>query len=255
MRIFFISRKNIYCILTTIILVVFCFTYYSFAKNIQDIQYPYFEQQDIYSNEQKIAYLTFDDGPNQLITPKVLEVLDKTNTKANFFVLGKHVNEYPEIVKQIYDSGHFIGNHGYSHDNSILYKDKESFIEEIKKTDKAIEDAIGVSNYCSHVFRCPNGSMSKINYSQKQQCLKYLPEIDYTFVDWNVLNNDSMQKCSNSKLLNNLKESASEKEGSIIILMHDSGDVNKTYDVLEDSINYLKEQGYEFRTFYDFIKK
>ena len=54
------------------------------------------------------------------------------------------------------------------------------------------------------------------------------------------------------ELFNNLKKS-SENKGSIIILMHDSGDVNNTYDVLEDSINYLKSQGYEFRTFYDFF--
>ena len=95
--------------------------------------------------------------------------------------------------------------------------------------------------------------MSKINYSKKQECLRYLPEISYTFVDWNVLNNDSMRKYSKTELVNNLKKSSLNK-GSIIILMHDSGDVNKTFDALEDSISYLKERGYEFRTFYDFVK-
>ena len=95
--------------------------------------------------------------------------------------------------------------------------------------------------------------MSKINYSKKQECLRYLPEINYTFVDWNVLNNDSMRRYLKTELVNNLKKSSLNK-GSIIILMHDSGDVNKTFDALEDSINYLKEQGYEFRTFYDFVK-
>lgn len=254
MRILFITRKNICYVFIAIFLFISCFTYYSFAKDTKNIQFPYFEQQDIYTSKEKIAYLTFDDGPNSTITPKVLEILDRTNIKANFFVIGKHVDKYPEIAEQIYSNGHFIGNHGYSHDNSILYKSKESFIDEIKKTDEAIGNAIGISDYCSHVFRCPNGSMSNINYAQKQKCLKYLPGIDYTFVDWNVLNNDSMQKYSSLQLLNNLKESASDK-GSMIILMHDSGDVNKTYDVLEDSINYLKEQGYEFRTFYDFITK
>ena len=62
-----------------------------------------------------------------------------------------------------------------------------------------------------------------------------------------------MSKYSKTELVNNLKKSSLNK-GSIIILMHDSGDVNKTFDALEDSINYLKEQGYEFRTFYDFVK-
>ena len=62
-----------------------------------------------------------------------------------------------------------------------------------------------------------------------------------------------MRRYLKTELVNNLKKSSLNK-GSIIILMHDSGDVNKTFDALEDSINYLKEQGYEFRTFYDFVK-
>ena len=120
--------------------------------------------------------------------------------KANFFVIGKQVSKYPEVVSTIYKSGHFIGNHGYSHNNNELYKSREAFFNEINLTDEAIGKALGIDNFCSHVFRCPNGSMSKINYSRKQKCLKYLPEIDYTFVDWNVLNNDSMKKYSKKEL-------------------------------------------------------
>lgn len=254
MRIFFITKKNlIYFAIFILSLFLSSILYFSFANSNNDIRYPYVNQNDIYENKEKIAYLTFDDGPNKIITPKVLDILNKNNVKANFFIIGKYAEDHPEIVKDIYDNGHFIGNHSYSHNNSILYKDKETFFSEIEKTDKAIGKAIGNFNFHSHIFRCPNGSMSKIKYSQKQKCLKCLAEIDYTFVDWNVLNNDSMRKYTKNELLNNLKKSSSNK-GSIIILMHDSGDVNKTYDVLEGSINYLKDEGYEFRTFYDFIQ-
>lgn len=209
--------------------------------------------QNIYENEEKIAYLTFDDGPSKVVTQKVLEILKQNNILANFFVVGKHVEEYPELVKQAYEDGHFIANHGYSHNNSKLYQSKQDFINEILETDKSIAKAIGKESYCSHIFRFPNGSMSKIYYSDKKKAMKYLEEIDYAYIDWNALNNDSMKKYSNSELLSNLKKS-SENKGTLVILMHDTGDVNKTYDVLEDSINFLKSEGYEFKTFYDLLK-
>lgn len=209
--------------------------------------------QNICKNTEKTAYLTFDDGPSKIVTPKVLEILKQNNILANFFVVGKHVAEYPELVKQAYEDGHFIANHGYSHNNSKLYKSKQDFINEILETDTEIAKAIGKNTYSSHIFRFPNGSMSKIHYSDKKKAIKYLEEIDYTYIDWNALNNDSMKKYSNSELISNLKNSIKNK-GTIVILMHDTGDVNKTYDVLEESINFIKSEGYEFKTFYDLLK-
>lgn len=209
--------------------------------------------QNIYENNEKVAYLTFDDGPSKVVTTKVLDILKQNNILANFFVVGKHVKQYPELVKQAYEDGHFIANHGYSHNNSKLYKSKQDFINEILETDKEIAKAIGKDSYCSHIFRFPNGSMSKIHYSDKKKAIKYLEEIDYTYIDWNALNNDSMKKYSNSELISNLKNSIKNK-GTIVILMHDTGDVNKTYDVLEESINLIKSEGYEFKTFYDLLK-
>lgn len=96
--------------------------------------------------------------------------------------------------------------------------------------------------------------MSHIYTNQKKDALNVLSDLEYVYVDWNCLNRDSEKKVSNSQLLNNLKKSAQGK-GTLIILMHDTADVNKTYDVLKDSISYLKSQGYEFRNFYDFINK
>ncbi|MBO5004515.1 MAG: polysaccharide deacetylase [Clostridia bacterium] len=209
--------------------------------------------QNIYENNEKTAYLTFDDGPSKTVTPKILDILKQNNTLANFFVVGKHVEKYPELVKRAYEDGHFIANHSYSHNNSKLYKSKQDFINEILETDKEIAKAIGKDMYCSHIFRFPNGSMSKIHYSDKKKAIKYLEEIDYTYIDWNALNNDSMKKYSNSELISNLKNSIKNK-GTIVILMHDTGDVNKTYDILEESINIIKSEGYEFKTFYELLK-
>lgn len=94
--------------------------------------------------------------------------------------------------------------------------------------------------------------MSNIYTSEKKKALNVLSDLDYVYVDWNCLNKDSEKKVSNSQLLNNLKKSAKNK-GTLIILMHDTADVNKTYNILKDSISYLKSQGYEFRNFYDFV--
>lgn len=82
--------------------------------------------------------------------------------------------------------------------------------------------------------------------------VRVLSSLNYVYVDWNCLNRDSEKKVSNAKLLKNLKETSKNK-GTLIILMHDTADVNKTYDVLKDSISYLRSQGYEFSNFYDFV--
>ena len=126
----------------------------------------------IYSSKEKVAFLTFDDGPTKIATPKVLDILKANDVKASFFVIGYRVKEFPNIVKRAYEEGNFIANHGYSHKNSKLYKNKDSFINEILDTDKAISDAIEVSNYHSHVFRFPNGFMSPANKARKKEVLK-----------------------------------------------------------------------------------
>lgn len=206
---------------------------------------------DIEKSTDKKAYLTFDDGPTTKATGKILDVLKEENVKATFFVVGKHVKAHPELVKREYDEGHYIANHGYNHNNKILYKDMDSFKNEIVATDMEISKAIGVENYSSHIFRFPNGYMSHIYMNQKKDALKVLSNLDYVYVDWNCLNRDSEKKYSNYQLLNNLKKTSKNK-GTLIILMHDTADVNKTYNILKESISYLKSQGYEFRNFYDF---
>lgn len=203
-------------------------------------------------SEEKIAYLTFDDGPTLKATEKILDILKEEDVKSTFFVVGKHVKEYPELVKRAYEEGHYIANHGYHHNNKKLYQSSESFIAEVKNTDIEIGKAIGIENYCSHVFRFPNGYMSSNYKSQKKEAAKLLLDMNYAYVDWNCLNNDSVKKYSHSQLLKNFKKSSKNK-GTLVILMHDTSDVNDTPSILKDSIHYLKEQGYEFRNFYTLL--
>lgn len=202
--------------------------------------------------KEKIAYLTFDDGPTLKATSRILDILKSEDVKATFFVVGKHVKEHPELVKRAYEEKHYIANHGYNHSNRKLYQSSESFISEIKNTDIEIGKAIGIDNYCSHVFRFPNGYMSANYKTKKKEATKLLSEMNYIYIDWNCLNHDSVKKCSHAQLLQNLKKSSKNK-GTLVILMHDTSDVNDTPSILKDSIHYLKEQGYEFRNFYDLL--
>lgn len=208
--------------------------------------------QTLTNGSEKIAYLTFDDGPTTSVTPKILDILKQEEITATFFVIGKSVEEHPEIVKRAYEEGHYIANHGYSHNNSILYKNSESFINEIQKTDIAIGNAIDEEDYCSHVFRFPNGFCAPLYHSQKEAFLPLLTQMNYAYIDWNCLTKDSERKYSNQQLLENLKQSANNKN-TLVVLMHDTKDVNDSSLVLKDVISYLKSQGYEFRNFYDIL--
>lgn len=194
----------------------------------------------------KIAYLTFDDGPTKKETAKILDILKEENIKATFFVVGKHVKEYPELVKREYDEGHYIANHGYSHNNKKLYQSQESFKNEIKNTDVEIAKALNMEEYCSHIFRFPNGYKTKKYKYQKKEDVKILEELGYYYIDWNCLNKDSEVKTSNVELMRNLKNTSKDKS-TLIVLMHDTGDVNNTSEILKQSIEYLKQQGFEFR--------
>lgn len=260
MKIIILKKKILFyiCILTTILFCIFiCFNHpLSFAIElstnsvIDDTLKEKFSS--LTKKDEKIAYLTFDDGPTVKATAKVLDILKEENVKATFFVVGKHVKEHPELVKREYDEGHYIANHGYDHSNKMLYKSSDSFINEVKSTDIEIGKAIGIEDYCSHVFRFPNGYMSPKYKNKKKEAVKLLNEMNYTYIDWNCLNNDSVKKYTKLQLLNNLKKSSKNK-GTLVILMHDTSDVNDTPSILKDSINYLKSQGYEFKNFYDLI--
>lgn len=260
MKIFIFSKKKIYICSTILFIALIVSSIYvegySLVKSNNNVVDNEFDRKirEIYNGEEKVAYLTFDDGPTSTTTPKVLDILKSENVKATFFVIGKSVENNPEIVKRAYEEEHYIANHGYSHNNKVLYKNEESFKNEIKKTDEAIGKAIGVEDYCSHIFRFPNGFMSSSYKSKKKSMISVLSEMEYTYIDWNCLNNDSMKKYTKNQLIQNLKKSSKGKN-TLVILMHDTKDVSNSSEALKESIEYLKLEGYTFETFYNLIEK
>ena len=98
----------------------------------------------------KVVYLTFDDGPSETVTPKILDILKTENVKATFFVLGNSIDSSEEsknILKREVSEGHSIGNHTYSHNYSYLYPNRiinvENFMDDIEKANKSIKAVLG----------------------------------------------------------------------------------------------------------------
>lgn len=208
---------------------------------------------NIYNKETKIAYLTFDDGPSQAVTPLILDVLKEENIKATFFVLGTSVKQNPEILKREYQEGHYIANHGYTHNYSKIYKSADTVLEEYNKTEKAIQEALENEEYSSNLFRFPGGYTGGKYEAIKRKAGKLLKENNIAYIDWNVLTKDAEGANTKEKILSNLKKYSKDK-GSIVVLMHDASSKILTYETLKDVINYLKEQGYTFDNFYSIMQ-
>lgn len=208
--------------------------------------------QHIYSSGEKIAYLTFDDGPSIDVTELILDLLKEENIKATFFVLGSRAEEYPDVVKREYEEGHYIGNHGYSHKFNKIYSSAEALLQEYEKTEKIIADILEIEDYKTHLFRFPGGSVGGYD-NVKKEAKKLLNDNNIAYLDWNALTRDSEGKFTKEQLLNNFKITVKNKN-SLVILNHDANGKILTYEVLKDIIAYLKQEGYTFGDMRDLIE-
>ncbi len=204
------------------------------------------------NSDNKIAYLTFDDGPSKKITPQVLDILKENNIKATFFVLGTNAGYNPQVLKRAYEEGHYIANHGYSHEYSKIYAKKENVLDEYNKTEQTIREAIGVENYSSGLFRFPGGSSGGKYADIKNDAKKLLEENNVAYLDWNALTSDAVAGTSKDELLESLKDTVKGKD-SVVILMHDAGNKKDTLDTLPQVIEYLRQEGYQFKNIYDLM--
>ena len=207
----------------------------------------------IYSSDTKRAFLTFDDGPSSN-TNQILDILNEKGIKATFFVLGSNVEKNPDIVKRIYDEGHFIANHGYSHVYETIYQSPQTVLDEYNKCNQAVRDAIGEQEYNSHLFRFPGGLVGGKYADIKNQANDVLLQNNIVHVDWNALNGDSETTSPTMEYeMQRIQETVGDKQ-SVVILMHDAQAKKATVEALPNIIDYLKGQGYEFKNFYEMIR-
>ncbi|MCH7322801.1 polysaccharide deacetylase family protein [Solibacillus sp. MA9] len=187
------------------------------------------------SNKTKKIALTFDDGPHPKVTLQILEILERYNAKATFFVVGNEVKKNPKILKSVADAGHEIGNHTYNHTKLTTLPLQKAKLQ-IDSTDAVIKATIG---HNATVFRPPYGAYDKTIINQLK-----VPNILWTIdtLDW--------KHRDPKKTLAAVQKNA--RNGSII-LMHDIHQT--TADALDPILATLQEQGYEFVTVSEIIKK
>lgn len=157
-------------------------------------------------------------------------------------MLGSMAEKNPTLVKQVYDNGHSIGNHSYSHKYGYIYGGLNNFLGEVDKTNAVFKSILG-KDFTTRLLRFPGGSFE--NY--KAPYRKAINDRGYKFYDWNALNGDSEgNNISATKLINRLKETAKGQK-ELIVLMHDASTKSTTADSLPQIIEYLKGQGYIFK--------
>ena len=205
---------------------------------------------NIYYSDEKQVYLTFDDGPSKDITPQILDILKAHDVKATFFVLGARVELYPDTLKREFDEGHYIANHGYSHKYSQIYESKDTVFQEYVECENSIKKALNNNDYNSYLFRFPGGSSGGRYENIKAEARNLFKTYGVAYTNWNCLTGDAENKDTKEECIQEMLETKGN-QNSIILLMHDSNDKPQTVEALPDIIQYYKNEGYTFKTFYE----
>ena len=177
----------------------------------------------------KAVYLTFDDGPIPVVTPWVIDQLGRYGIKATFFMVGDNVHKFPQEYMQVVENGHRIGNHTYNHLKGLFTKTSD-YIENVDQADAFLH---------SDLFRPPHGLLRQSQYRELSK--------RYQLVMWDLVTRDYSLRLYGEDVLANVKRLV--RNGSIITF-HDSirSESNLKY-ALPRAIDWLLEQGYEFKVF------
>ena len=178
---------------------------------------------------EKAVYLTFDDGPIPQSTPWIIETLDKYGIKATFFMVGDNVRKYPELLELIKSKGHRLGNHTFNHIGGFKWL-SHKYLWNANKADKLIH---------SNLFRPPHGWMKTEQYLRLRK--------HYTIIMWDVVTRDYSNRLTADDVVENVKKYT--RNGSIITFHDSLKSIDKLKTALPQSIEWLMEQGYEFKIF------
>ena len=219
---------------------------FKYNTNVQE------ELDKIFYSDKKEVYLTFDDGPSKH-TNKVLDVLKAADVKATFFILGTNIKGREAEVRRIYNEGHTIANHSFSHKYASMYKSPEATFKEYNKTEKELKKILG-EDFNSNLFRFPGGSVGGEYEKQKKQSREYFKKQKVAFIDWNALTDDSVGAETNKKQLEVFNKTRKGKN-ALVVLQHDSYTSDKTAGTVKLIIEQLKKEKYVFKNFNDILVK
>ena len=183
--------------------------------------------------------LTYDDGPNDPHTLKLLEVLAKHSVRATFFMIGRYVQQRPDIARVVAQAGHVIGKHAFTHPR-LIFTSAARTRTQLRDCDQALTDAVGEH---SNLFRPPFGG-------RRPATLRVARELGLQTVMWNASGRD--WNAAPAAVIE--KKIARQMRGGDVILLHDGGhramgaDRSRTVIATENLIRRYKDEGYEFVT-------
>ena len=174
--------------------------------------------------EEKVIYLTFDDGPHTELTPIILDQLKQYNFSATFFCLGKSVIANPSLFKQLLKSNNGIGLHGYDHLNG-WQENKEHYLENLNKVSRLID---------SNLFRPPYGKLSWSQWNELKN--------DYQIIMWSVMPEDFREDLTSEVIFERLKQNI--QPGNIVVLHENDKSLKHCKYLLPRYLSLLQTEGY-----------
>ena len=208
------------------------------------------------NNVNKRIVLSFDDGPDSVWTPQILDILKQYHVPACFFVVGKNAEANPELIQRIYDEGHEIGNHSWSHPDmanlSQFWQDSQ-----LTTTQRVIE---GITGHSTILFRPPYGNDVEPETGKEVSPLETASRLNYITVgqkidpqDWRLFmlkpGSDSAEDTTKPRPWQDIVTWAlRDKNQGSIMLLHDAGGTSRenTIKALPEIIEKLRAQGYTF---------
>ncbi|MBR3566051.1 MAG: polysaccharide deacetylase family protein [Paludibacteraceae bacterium] len=178
--------------------------------------------------DEKVIYLTFDDGCVPEVTPKVLEILDRYGVKATFFIVGDNARKYPDLLADLRSRGHQVGNHTFNHIKGWATPTDE-YLDNVEKANELLK---------THLFRPPYGRMK---YSQK----KALRE-KYEIILWDVLTHDYNKNIKPDTIMKAIRKYS--RRGSIVTFHDSIKSAPNMLVVLPQAIEFWLAEGYKLET-------
>lgn len=178
--------------------------------------------------------LTFDDGPDPVDTPRLLDLLGQKGVKATFFVVGKRADQHPEIVRRAWEEGHLIANHTWSHNPLFCFLMPRRLRAEIERGSESI---LRICGFPPRLFRSPVGLRHPL-------LAPYLHDAGLEYISWRIRTRDTLT--ANSSVL--ARRILTRAASGDIILLHDRlpGGTNAMLEALPRVIDELRERGFQF---------
>lgn len=196
------------------------------------------------NTDRKVCYLTFDDGPSKN-TNKVLDILQKYDVKATFFLIGSEIEEEDkQVLIRMKEEGHNIGLHSNVHDFDKIYVSVEECVEDYRDEQQMLSEKYEIN---TNLFRFPGGSACMYMNGQRAEYLQAMQANGFLCFDWHVSGEDSVGNPTVYSIQKHVAEGILNYQ-SPIVLLHDSGIADETVKALPGMIENIKTQGYEFAT-------